>query len=225
MKRSFPERRLYETRRRPLSGVLRSSDLMPRPSGRSLPQPVSGAFVAIPPLCAVLSGATAALILTGYSVIAGVLALICAALLVLAEVRGRHRVGAINDLRVPRFKFGLRVCSSIFHASILAPLAWTERGTTPRVAVLALIGLGSSYLVSYQLARGQALGYSGWESIPYRIATAALLVFALLARSLDEAVLEVALWLFASISAAGAFGRAWDVRKQDREAVGAERPV
>ena len=205
--------------------MIRSSDLMPRPSGRSLPQPVSGAYVAIPPLCAVLSGAAAALILTGYSDVAGVAALLCAALLVLAEVRGSQGVTGMNELRVPRFQFGLRMCNSIFDASILAPLAWTERATAPRVAVIALIGLGASYLVSYQLARGQALGYSGWESVPYRIATAALLVFALLARSLDEAVLEVALWLFASLAVAGAFRRAWDVRKQDREAVGAERPA
>jgi hypothetical protein len=192
--------------------LLRSADYM-RPE------------LAIPPLCAVLSGATAALILTGYSVVAGVAALIFAVLLVLAEVRGRDRVAGMDDLWVPRFRFGLRVCSSIFDASILAPLAWTERATAPRVAVIALIGLGASYLVSYQLARGQGLGYSGWESVPYRIATAALLVFALLARSFDEAVLEVVLWLFASIAAAGAFRRAWDVRKQDREAVGAERPA
>jgi hypothetical protein len=157
--------------------------------------------------------------------VAGVAALIFAVLLVLAEVRGRDRVAGVDDLWVPRFRFGLRVCSSIFDASILAPLAWTERATAPRVAVIALIGLGASYLVSYQLARGQGLGYSGWESVPYRIATAALLVFALLARSFDEAVLEVVLWLFASIAAAGAFRRAWDVRKQDREAVGAERPA
>jgi hypothetical protein len=192
--------------------LLRSADYM-RPE------------LAISPLCAVLSGATAALILTGYSVVAGVAALICAALLVLAEVRGHDRVAGMEDLRVPRFQFGLRVCSSIFDASILAPLAWTEHTTAPRVAVIALIGLGASYLVSYQLARGQALGYSGWESVPYRIATAAVLVIALLARSFDEAVLEVALWLFASITAAGAFRRAWDVRKQDRETVGAERPA
>ena len=205
--------------------MIRSSDLMPRPSGRSLPHPASGALVAIPPLCAVLSGATAALILTGYSVVAGVAALLCAGLLVLAEVRGRHRVARLNELRVPRFHFGLRVCSSIFDASILAPLAWMERETTPRVAVIALVGLGASYLVSYQLARGQALGYSGWVSVPYRIATAALLVFALLARSFDEAVPEVTLWLFAALAAAGAFRRAWDVRKQDRGAVASRRPA
>ncbi len=205
-------------------GVLRSSDLMPRPSGRSLPQRVSGAFLAIPPLCAVLSGAIAALILTERSVLAGVSALICAALLVLAKVRGRHRVSGMDDGRVLRFEFGLRVSSSIFDASILAPLAWTERATAPRIAVITLVGLSASYLVSYQLARGRGLGYSGWESVPYRMATAALLAFALLSRSLDEVLLEVPLWLFALVAAAGAFRRAWDVRKQGREAVGAETP-
>ncbi|HEX2089292.1 MAG TPA: hypothetical protein VHI54_05075 [Actinomycetota bacterium] len=198
---------------------------MPRPSGRSLPRPASGAFVAIPPLCGVLSGATAALILAGYSVAAGAAALLGAALLVIAEVRGGHMVAGMNDRRVLRFQFGWRMSSSIFDASILAPLAWMERITAPRVTVVALVGLGASYLVAYQLARGQALGYSGWESVPYRIATAVLLVFALLARSLDEAVLEVALWSFAVLAAAGAFTRAWHVKKQDPETVGAEGPA
>ena len=198
---------------------------MPRPSGRSLPHPASGAFVAIPPLCAALSGATAALILTEYAAAAGLAALLCAALLVFAQLRGRHRVADMDDLRVPRFQFGLRVSSSIFDASILAPLAWTERATAPRAAVIALVGLGASYLVSYQLARGQALGYTSRESAPYRMATAALLIFALVAGSLDEALLEVPLWVFAAVTAAGAFRRAWDVRKQDREAVAAGRPA
>lgn len=129
------------------------------------------------------------------------------------------------DQTRPRFEFGLRVSSSILDASILAPLAWTERGTAPHVTAIALIGLGASYLVSYQLARGQALGYTSWESAPYRMATAALLVFALVAGSVEEALLEVPLWLFAAVTAVGAFRRAWDVRNQDRGAVASTRPA
>jgi hypothetical protein len=205
--------------------MVRSSDLMPRSSGRSLPRPSSAGFVAIPPLCAILSGGTAALIFAGQPVAAGFVALVCAALLVTAETRGRHLLRDMDDARARRFKFGLRVYSPIFDASILLPLAWTQRVTAPRITAIALAGLGASYLVSYQLARGQGLGYIGWDSAPFRMATAALLLFALLGGTLEEALLEAPLWLFAVISAAAVFRRAWDVRKQDRGAVASRGPA
>jgi hypothetical protein len=145
--------------------------------------------------------------------------------LVTAETRGRHLVRGMDDARVRRFQFGTRVCSSIFESSILLPLAWTHRVTSPRITAIALVGLGASYLVWYQLARGQALGYTGGVTAPYRVVTAALLVFALLAGSLEEVLLEAPLWLFAVVAAAGAFRRAWDVRKQDRGVVASRRPA
>ena len=44
-------------------------------------------------------------------------------------------------------------------ACVLAPVAWVSRDGSPRVAVLALVGLGASYLASYERARGESLGF------------------------------------------------------------------
>ncbi len=126
----------------------------------------------------------------------------------------------MEGARARRFQFGSRVSSAIFDASTLTSLAWTQRGVSPRAAVIAVVGLGASYLVSYQLARGQALGYTGWESALYRTITGGLLVFAVLAGPFEEALLEVPLWLFAGVTVAAAVRRAWDVRVQERQAVG-----
>ncbi len=158
-----------------------------------------------------------------YIVAAGIAALVCAALLVTVGGRGDQTVSAMEAARARRFKFASRVSSTVFDASVLAPLAWTQRVASPRVTVIALVGLGASYLVSYQLARGQALGYTGWESALYRATTAGLLVFALLAGSFEEALLEMPLWVFAAVTAGAAGTRSWVVRTQARQAV-PERP-
>ena len=215
-----PERRLYETSTEGLSRVIRSPDLMP-PSGRSRSHAPSAGVVAVPPLCAALAGATAILIVAHYLVAAAVVAFVSAALLVAVETQ-RRQPGRSDDARGRRLEFGRRVANVIFDAAILASLAWIERSASSRVTAAALVALGGSYLVSYQLARGRGLGYSGWESTAYRVATAALLVLAVLAGSVDRGLMEPPLWAFGAVVAAAALRRAWDVRTQDREPIASE---
>ena len=200
--------------------MIRSPDLMP-PSGRSRSHAPSAGVVAVPPLCAALAGGTAILIVAHYLVAAVVVAFVSAALLVAVETQ-RRQLGRSDDARGRRFEFGRRVANVIFDAAILASLAWIERGASSGVTAAALVALGGSYLVSYQLARGRGLGYSGWESTAYRVATAALLVFAVLGRSVGRGLVEPTLWVLAAISIAAALGRAWDVRTQHREPIASE---
>ena len=196
--------------------MIRSPVLM-RPSGRSRSRAPSAGIVAVPPLCAALSGGTAALIIMRHLVPAAILAAISAVLFVAIELQRHEPDESSGEGGRRRFEFGRRVASTIFDASILAPLAWIERSASPRVAVIALVGLGASYLVSYQLARGQALGYSGSESTAYRVVTAALLVLAVLGGSVDRELVEPPLWVFSAIAVGAALRRAWDVRTQDGE--------
>jgi hypothetical protein len=201
--------------------MLRSPTLMPRSSGHSLPLAPWTASILVSLASAALSGGTAALLLARHSLRAGVLALLSAALLVAvarppgaAESPGVPSTEARGGAR--RSQFGRRVSSAIFEASILLPLAWLGRAGSARVTLLAQVGLGASYLVSYQLARGESLGYRGWESAAYRIATASLLVVAVFAGPVGTAQLEASLWLFAALVVSAAVRRAWDVARQER---------
>ncbi len=159
------------------------------------------------------------MILTGYSIAAGIVALTCAALLVAVKTRAAEAFPAADGAHARRFQFGWRVCNALFDASVLLSLAWTHRAASPRVSLVALVGAGASYLVSYQLARGQGLGYSGRESTALRVATAALLVLAVLGDAVAPVWVETSLWLFGVVVVAGAFWRASDVRAQDRKPV------
>jgi hypothetical protein len=78
-------------------------------------------------------------------------------------------------------------------------------------AVLALVGLGASYLASYQRARGEALGYVGSESLSYRLSREGLLVLGLL-----TGWIAASLWAFTALTLAAAAVRAWNIVLQER---------
>lgn len=164
---------------------------------------------------AVLSGATAWLILVRDRWVAGLLALAAAAALLAgsARVRGeRHRRDGAS-----RAAFAEGVVGRVFDTCVLAPLAWIWRFGSVRIAVLALVGLGASYVASYERAKGRSLGYRASESPEYRTVCSVILVIALLTGGL-----EPALWAFAVVTGAGAGVRAWNVAVQERRATPVE---
>jgi CDP-diacylglycerol--glycerol-3-phosphate 3-phosphatidyltransferase len=153
---------------------------------------------------AALSGASAALILTGHRLWAGVAATASAAALIPGTVRAR----ASRDRPL---RFAELVTDRLFDAAILAPLAWVWRSRSIAISVLALVGLAASYIASYERARGRSLGYRGGEGVGYRTARAAILALGLL-----TGWLLAALWAFAAITVAAASIRAWNVVRQER---------
>ena len=149
-------------------------------------------------------GGTAALVLTGHRTAAGLIALVAAVLLLAGTVKaraGRRRALLFAELVLDR----------IFDASILAPLAWVLRSLSVRVSILALIGLGASFVASYERARGRSLGYAGTETVGYRGLRAAILVLALLA-----GWIESALWAFVALTLSASAIRALNVARQER---------
>jgi hypothetical protein len=154
---------------------------------------------------AVLCVATALLLLSRRRVLAGVAALLAAVALLL---------GSLARTESPRrSRFAEGVLDRGFDASVLAPLAWDLRAGAVRVAVLALVALGASFLASYERARGQSLGYRGTESIAYRAVKGLMLPLALL-----TGWIEGFLWAFVVLATAAAAVRAYNVARQDREA-------
>jgi uncharacterized membrane protein YoaK (UPF0700 family) len=153
--------------------------------------------------------------------------LIAAALLLGAPVGAEGGPGGfrgfarITSERENRFTFVSRLASVLFDASILIPLTWLQSESSPRVSVVSLVGFGAAYLVAYELARGQGVGYRGWESVPYRTVTAALLVVAVFGARFEAVVLEVSLWAFAILSVGAAVKRGLDVAGEERESAAA----
>lgn len=160
----------------------------------------------------VLSGATSALLLTRHRFLAGLSASGSALVLLGGSVLAlREGPGAGSARR--RVHLAERVADVIFDASILVPLAWVMRAGSNWDAILALVGLGAAYLASYQRARGQALGYTGSESLGYRVTREALLVFGLL-----TGWVAGALWVFAGVAGAAVVARVWNIVLQERRA-------
>jgi hypothetical protein len=157
---------------------------------------------------AALSAATASLLITRNRHWAGVSAAAAAIGLLAASIQWRLHGGR-------RVRFAYLVLDLGFDTAVLAPIAWIARLPSTRVAVLALIGLGTSYVASYQRARGRSLGYAGSESFLYRAIRAMLLVVGLLTEWL-----EAALWAFVVVTALAASLRAWSVVQQDRSLSG-----
>lgn len=163
---------------------------------------------------AVLSGVTAALLLTRHRLLAGLSglgsagALFAGSFLARRDDVGSERIGA-------RALLTERILDLLFDASILVPLAWVMRAGSNWDAILAIVGLGAAYLASYQRARGQALGYAGSESLGYRGTREALLVFGLL-----TGWVAGALWAFTVVATAAVVTRAWNVILQERQAGG-----
>jgi phosphatidylglycerophosphate synthase len=163
----------------------------------------------------VLAGLSATLLLTGHRFLAGFSALGSgAALLTGTIVAGRGGVSARPRGRV---RFAERILDLIFDASILVPLAWVMRSGSNWDATLAMLGLGTAYLASYQRAKGQSLGYVGSESVGYRVTREAILVLGLL-----TGWVTAALWAFTVVAAAAACVRVWNVVLQERQPAAGE---
>jgi hypothetical protein len=99
----------------------------------------------------------------------------------------------------------------LLEACVLVPVTWSARGSDPRVAALALLALGASFVASYERAKGVGLGYRAAEGLPYRAVKDGLLVFGLV-----TGWLEASLWAFLVIAASAATVRAYDVSRQER---------
>jgi CDP-diacylglycerol--glycerol-3-phosphate 3-phosphatidyltransferase/archaetidylinositol phosphate synthase len=103
------------------------------------------------------------------------------------------------------------VLDRVFDASILAPLAWVWRSHSIEVSILALVGLGASFLASYERARGRSLGYPGNETVGYRGVRTAILVLGLL-----TGWIEGSLWAFAVLTVTASGVRALNVARRER---------
>jgi hypothetical protein len=134
---------------------------------------------------------------------AGILALAGAASLLFGS-------GIARASGAPREVLAELLADRVFDASVLAPVAWVTRETSPRVAALALIALGASFVASYERARGTALEYRGSEGLAYRAARDGLLVIGLI-----SGWLEATLWAFVVVALAATAARAWNVHLQD----------
>jgi hypothetical protein len=149
---------------------------------------------------------TAVLILTGHRLPAGVVATAGAIAIALA--------GAASWAgRDPRERFGMRLLDRAFEASVLVPLAWVSREGANVDSVLALVGLGASYLASYQRAKGQALGYHGTERVAFLWTRYAILVLTLL-----TGWVLAGLWVYVVLTVSAAAVQTWNVARQERRA-------
>jgi hypothetical protein len=159
---------------------------------------------------ALMSGLTAALLLTRHRVLAGLSGLGSGAALLAGSILVRGDVDDLERMR-GRSRLAERVLDLVFDASVLVPLAWVMRAGSNWDAILAIVGLGAAYLASYQRARGEALGYVGSESLGYRVTREGLLVFGLL-----TGWVAGALWAFTVIALAAVVARAWNIVLQER---------
>ncbi|HXF57233.1 MAG TPA: hypothetical protein VNO34_06630, partial [Actinomycetota bacterium] len=80
-----------------------------------------------------------------------------------------------------------------------------------RLGLLALAGLGVSYLAAYERARGRSLGYRFAEAPSFRATGGGLVAAALL-----TGWVEPLLWAFLALNATAAVARGASVRAQDR---------
>ena len=148
-------------------------------------------------------GATAAVVLR-HSVLAGVLALIGGALMLVGWFLADRE-------RTARARFAAMLADPVYDGSILAAIAWISRTSEPTVAALALVALGTCYVAAYERARADALGFRTFESVGYRAARSALIGLALV-----TGWMAAALWVLVVISAAALAVRAMNVALQQR---------
>ena len=150
------------------------------------------------------SAATVVLLLTGHRTSAGVSTFVAAVCLLAGGVRS----GSPRPLRLV---FAERLMDRAVDSSVLAPLVWVTRYGESRTAALALVGLGASYLASYERARGQSLGYREFEGPGYAGVRMGLLVLGLL-----TGWIEGVLWAFLTLTVTASAVRAWNVVLQER---------
>jgi hypothetical protein len=154
-------------------------------------------------LAAAALGATAWLIVSGQRLYAGLTATAAGILATLPALA--------SGPRLPRLTFAGRLLDRAFEAAVLGPVAWVSRHASPRVAVLALVALGASYLASYERARGEALGYREIEAVGYRVFRTALMIFGLL-----TGWVEASLWALVVVTLSASAVRAANVARQER---------
>jgi hypothetical protein len=149
------------------------------------------------------SVATFVLLLTGHRSWGGVSCFVAA----IGLLAGRVRPAALS----PRLVFAGRLMDRVVDSSVLASLVWLTRYSAPRTSALAVVGLGASYLASYERARGQSLGYRGFEGAGYGAVRMGLLVLGLV-----TGWIEGVLWGFLALTVSAAAVRAWNVVLQER---------
>jgi hypothetical protein len=137
--------------------------------------------------------------------LAGGLTAAVAALLLVAPLPGLGRLTSGPG------RFARGVLQRGYEAAVLLSVAWVERTASTRLSVLALVCLGSSYVASYERARGAGLGYRQREGQAYRATVVGLLAVALL-----TGWVEPTLWVFLLITSAAAVVRAANVAIQER---------
>jgi hypothetical protein len=157
-------------------------------------------------VAAAASGGTAALILTGHKVIAG----LAGAVAGLGLLAGHPALGP----GYVRPRLAARLLDRVVDACVLVPLAWTSRSADSRLSLLALAGLSTAYVAAYERARGESLGYRGSEGPGYRGTRVAILVFGLV-----TGWLEASLLAFLALSTSAAAVRVVNVARQDRRTV------
>jgi hypothetical protein len=155
-------------------------------------------------LAALFSALTAFFLLNHHRVWGGAAALVAAGTMLVAAAAARVTKDA-------RAHFTALVLDRVFDACVLAPLAWVARAGSIRIASLAMIGLGASFVASYERAKGRSLGYAATERLGYRSVRSALLVLGLL-----TGWVEPSLWAFAALTVVAAMVRAWNVTEQER---------
>ena len=154
---------------------------------------------------ALASAGTAVFILTRNRLPAGLVAMVGAVAIALA--------GSVWARPGARERFGARLLDRAYEASILVSLAWVNREGANIDSVLALVGLGASYLAAYQRAKGQALGYHGTEGAALLWTRYAILVLLLL-----TGWLLAGLWVYVALTVPAAAAQAWNVARQERRA-------
>lgn len=165
-----------------------------------------------------LSGLSAALLLTQHRLLAGLSALASGVALLMGSLLVQS-VGERPERTGGRARLAERVLDLVFDASILVPLAWVMRAGSNWDAILAMVGLGATYLASYQRAKGKGLGYSGSESLAYRVIREAILVFGLL-----TGWIAGSLWAFTIVAVAAVCVRTWNVVLQERHSARLAEP-
>jgi hypothetical protein len=151
----------------------------------------SGPAVEAGLLAATILGAAggAALVLTGRSEVAGLLAAVAGVASVLSGVRAR-RSGQ------PRLVFADHAAERVMEALLFGALAWRATPEAPWTAGASLAALVSSYLASYLPAKATGLGFRVTERLPWRSVRLSLVAVGLLVGNL----LPAALWVAAAVS-------------------------
>jgi hypothetical protein len=154
---------------------------------------------------AALAIAGGALLLARRSQEAAACAGVSAVLLLIGGHRSNHGAGDALDRMLDE------LLDRLWDGMILAPIAWTVRGSDPHVAAAALAALGASFLSSYVRARGASLGYTVEESHVTRG-----LRYALIVAGLGFGWLGWTVWATFGVSVLAVLVRASQVAKEER---------